>query len=71
MKHLLEGYRAFRAGRWPIEREHYEALAKRGQNPEYLVISCSDSRADPATIFELEPRRAVRGAQHCGRRAAL
>jgi len=55
MKHLLEGYRAFRAGRWPIEREHYEALAKRGQSPEYLIISCSDSRADPATIFDSSP----------------
>jgi carbonic anhydrase len=55
MKRLLEGYRAFRSGRWPVEREHYEQLAKRGQNPEYLIISCSDSRADPATIFDASP----------------
>ena len=55
MKHLIDGYRAFRAGRWPVERAHYEELAKRGQNPEYLVISCSDSRADPATIFDAAP----------------
>jgi carbonic anhydrase len=55
MKRLLEGYRAFRAGRWPTEREHYEQLAKRGQSPEYLVVSCSDSRADPATIFDASP----------------
>jgi carbonic anhydrase len=55
MKHLIDGYRAFRSGRWPIERAHYEELAKRGQSPEYLVISCSDSRADPATIFDAAP----------------
>ena len=55
MKQLLEGYRAFKAGRWPIERTHYEELAKRGQNPQYLVIACSDSRADPATIFDASP----------------
>jgi carbonic anhydrase len=55
MKRLLEGYRAFRAGRWPEERAHYEELAKRGQNPDYLVIACSDSRADPATIFNASP----------------
>jgi carbonic anhydrase len=55
MKHLLDGYRAFRSGRWPVERAHYEVLAKRGQNPEYLIISCSDSRADPATIFDAAP----------------
>jgi len=55
MKQLIDGYRAFRSGRWPVERAHYEALAKRGQNPDYLVIACSDSRADPATIFDASP----------------
>lgn len=55
MKQLIDGYRAFKAGRWPTERDHYEDLAKRGQNPDYLVIACSDSRADPATIFNASP----------------
>src|SRR4029077_16740042 len=55
MNRLIEGYRAFKAGRWPEERAHYEELAKKGQNPEYLVIACSDSRADPATIFDASP----------------
>ncbi len=55
MKRLLDGYRAFKAGRWPEERAHYEELARKGQNPEYLVIACSDSRADPATIFNAAP----------------
>jgi carbonic anhydrase len=54
MQRLIEGYRAFRARRWPEEREHYEELAK-GQAPEYLIISCCDSRADPATIFDARP----------------
>jgi carbonic anhydrase len=55
MKRLLAGYRAFKSGRWPEERAHYEELARKGQNPEYLVIACSDSRADPATIFSAAP----------------
>jgi carbonic anhydrase len=55
MDRLIEGYRAFKAGRWPEERAHYEELAHRGQNPQYLVIACSDSRADPATIFNASP----------------
>ena len=55
MQRLLDGYRAFKAGRWPQERAHYEDLARRGQSPEYLVIACSDSRADPATIFNAAP----------------
>jgi carbonic anhydrase len=55
MDRLIEGYRAFKSGRWPEERAHYEELAQRGQNPDYLVIACSDSRADPATIFNAAP----------------
>jgi carbonic anhydrase len=55
MERLIEGYRAFKAGRWPQERAHYEELAHKGQSPEYLIIACSDSRADPATIFHARP----------------
>lgn len=55
MKKLIEGYRAFKAQRWPEEHAHYAALAKKGQSPEYLVIACCDSRADPATIFSANP----------------
>jgi carbonic anhydrase len=54
MKQLLDGYRAFKAQRWPQERAHYVELSK-GQSPEYLVIACSDSRVDPATIFNANP----------------
>ena len=54
MQELIKGYRAFRAARWPKERETYESLAG-GQSPRYLVISCCDSRADPATIFNAGP----------------
>lgn len=54
MKRLIDGYRAFKAGRWPQERAHYAELAK-GQSPEILVVACSDSRVDPATIFNANP----------------
>lgn len=54
MDRLIEGYREFRRQRWPDERAHYAELAK-GQRPEFLVIACSDSRADPATIFSARP----------------
>src|ERR1700751_3440867 len=55
MDRLIEGYRAFKSGRWPEERAHYEDLAQKGQSPAYLVIACSDSRADPAMIFSAAP----------------
>jgi len=55
MQDLIDGYRAFRAERWPAERQRYLDLAKHGQKPQTLVITCSDSRSDPATIFNASP----------------
>ena len=55
MERLLKGYREFRYRRWPAERARYEELAHQGQKPEYLIIACSDSRSDPATIFNARP----------------
>ncbi len=51
---LLSGYRRFREDQWPAARAEYEALAK-GQKPHTLVVACSDSRADPALIFDAAP----------------
>lgn len=55
MERLVEGYRRFRADVWPAERARYEALARRGQRPETMVIACSDSRVDPQTVFGASP----------------
>jgi len=52
---LLSGYRRFRQDRWPAARAEYEALASDGQRPHTLVVACSDSRADPALIFDTAP----------------
>ncbi len=55
MDPLLEGYRRFRSEIWPAERARYEALAHWGQNPETMVVACSDSRVDPQMIFGAVP----------------
>jgi len=55
MDRLIRGYREFRKTRWPEERSNYARMAKRGQRPEYLLIACSDSRSDPATVFSANP----------------
>jgi carbonic anhydrase len=55
MEELLEGYRKFRSEIWPAERARYEALAHWGQSPETMILACSDSRADPQTIFSAVP----------------
>ena len=52
---LLSGYHRFREGRWAKARAQYEALAADGQCPHTLVVACSDSRADPALIFDTAP----------------
>jgi len=55
MDALIDGYRRFRQEIWPAERARYEALARWGQSPETMVISCSDSRVDPQTVFGAAP----------------
>jgi len=54
---LLRGYHRFRAGRYETERRRWESLAG-GQSPAVMIIGCSDSRVDPATIFDIEPGEA-------------
>jgi carbonic anhydrase len=51
---LLDGYRRFRRDRWPQERARWSELAD-GQSPKVMVIACSDSRVDPAEIFDTRP----------------
>lgn len=55
MERLINGYRRFRQDTWPAARAHYEELARSGQRPETLLISCSDSRVDPQTVFGAGP----------------
>jgi carbonic anhydrase len=51
---LIDGYYKFRGTEWLEERERWSELAT-GQQPKVMVISCSDSRVDPATIFGARP----------------
>lgn len=55
MQRLIDGYRTFRATTWPQRRALHEQLAASGQTPRALVIACSDSRVDPAAIFDAGP----------------
>lgn len=51
---LLEGYHRFRETGWNPHRERWQAL-REGQQPEVMVIACSDSRVDPSQIFDVDP----------------
>ena len=52
---LTDRYRRFKHRHFVPNADHYEELATYGQNPETMVISCSDSRVDPETIFSAMP----------------
>lgn len=51
---LLEGYDRFRKGKWHDQHERWEQL-RAGQSPQVMVIACSDSRVDPAQVFDVDP----------------
>jgi carbonic anhydrase len=46
MQNLVEGYVRFSSGFLPYRLDHYSQLAA-GQNPQFLIITCSDSRVLP------------------------
>lgn len=52
---LLNGYRAFVAGRLPAEQARYATLADRGQAPRVMIVGCCDSRVSPEVIFDARP----------------
>ncbi|RMF11366.1 MAG: carbonic anhydrase [Alphaproteobacteria bacterium] len=55
MDQLLEGYRRFRNGRYQEQKALYTELAEQGQSPKTMIISCCDSRVDPAIVLDADP----------------
>jgi carbonic anhydrase len=51
---LVDGYQRFRSGAYADQKNRFDALAD-GQAPPVMIISCCDSRVDPATIFDTVP----------------
>lgn len=52
---LVDGYRRFRSGAYQQQKVRFDALAQDGQTPPVMIISCCDSRVDPATVFDTVP----------------
>lgn len=55
VRELIDGYHRFRSSLQPQAIEFYRSLAKLGQKPKTMVITCCDSRIDPAAIFDADP----------------
>src|SRR5688572_22576048 len=54
MQKLIEGLHHFQSQIFSSQRELFERLA-RGQTPDALFITCSDSRINPNLITQTEP----------------
>ena len=54
MKKVIEGVLRFKKDVFPKHVDLFEALSA-GQDPEALLITCSDSRVDPSLITQSEP----------------
>jgi carbonic anhydrase len=55
MQKLVDGVHAFHTQYFAAHRALFRRLAERGQNPETLFITCSDSRVVPTLITSTEP----------------
>ncbi|MEQ8806381.1 MAG: carbonic anhydrase [Rhodospirillales bacterium] len=52
---LLDGYRRFRTGAFQDSKPLIQELVAQGQRPQVAVVACSDSRVEPATLFQTDP----------------
>jgi carbonic anhydrase len=52
---LLKVFKEFRKTAYEGEEPLMPKLVKDGQKPDYFIISCIDSRANPGKIFKAEP----------------
>ncbi len=52
---LIDRFAEFKSGEFKNIASRYEKLAKHGQKPEVMVISCCDSRCTPESIFAALP----------------
>ena len=55
MGDLLKGISSFRGAVFPPDAALYRRLAREGQQPQALMISCADSRVMPETITQSGP----------------
>lgn len=55
IEQLIEGYKRYRKTRYKEQYDLYHKLHHEGQQPPFLLVSCCDSRVDPATILDTPP----------------
>ncbi len=54
LSELIQGYHRFRGAGYATQKARWAEL-REGQQPRVMIIACSDSRVDPAQIFDTGP----------------
>lgn len=52
---LLAGFKAFKAHYFEQRPRLFQYLIEAGQQPDVMIIACSDSRVDPAILLNTQP----------------
>ena len=55
LEFLKEGFKDFKKNYYENDKSYINNLVKSGQKPKFMVIACSDSRVDPAILFQTKP----------------
>jgi carbonic anhydrase len=55
LEFLKEGFKDFKKNYYENDKSYIDNLVKSGQRPKFMVIACSDSRVDPAILFQTKP----------------
>ena len=55
LEFLKEGFKDFKKNYYENDKSYINKLVKSGQKPKFMVIACSDSRVDPAILFQTKP----------------
>lgn len=55
VKFIKEGFKKFKKNYYKNNESNIVKLVKNGQKPKLMVIACSDSRVDPAILFQTKP----------------
>src|SRR3989442_1053939 len=55
IKKLIDGNKEFKEKFFNKENTVFYELAQFGQRPKIMIVACSDSRVDPAMIFNCQP----------------
>lgn len=55
IKQLIDGNKKFRTKYFGENRALFDELVLQGQRPKIMIIACSDSRVDPAMVFNCQP----------------